>query len=136
MDDLVGSIRGRCRAHSSARDVDIALRKIGWTRISDWSHGWFGRRVWTVAQKALDRRVPQGLRYHQGCAYKFSFVDKWLGGQRVKHYWHYRRLCFAISLVESYHYLLLTRALGLSYRGGNFLSHRDNPRDLALVSVD
>lgn len=47
MDELVARLQGRYHARPSAGDVGIALRKIGWTRIRDWSRGGGGRRVWS-----------------------------------------------------------------------------------------
>ncbi len=46
MDDLIARLQGRYNARPSAGDVGIALRKIGWTRVRDWSEGGAGRRAW------------------------------------------------------------------------------------------
>lgn len=46
MDELVARLQGRYHERPSAGDVGIALRKIGWTRIRDWSDDGEGRRIW------------------------------------------------------------------------------------------
>ena len=46
MDELVARLRGRYNARPCAGEVGDALRRLGWTRIRDWSKGGGGRRVW------------------------------------------------------------------------------------------
>ena len=46
MDELVARLRGRYNARPCAGSVGVALRRLGWTRIRDWSQDGEGRRVW------------------------------------------------------------------------------------------
>jgi len=46
MEELVLRLQGRYNERPSAGDVGIALRRLGWTRIRDWSEDACGRRVW------------------------------------------------------------------------------------------
>lgn len=46
MEDLLARLNGRYHARPSAGDVGIALRRLGWTRIRDWSTDGGGRRIW------------------------------------------------------------------------------------------
>ncbi len=47
MEELVLRLQGRYNERPSAGDVGIALRRLGWTRIRDWSIGaGAGRRAW------------------------------------------------------------------------------------------
>ncbi len=46
MDELLARLHGRYHARPCAGSVGIALRRLGWTRIRDWSQDGGGRRVW------------------------------------------------------------------------------------------
>ncbi len=47
MEELVARLHGRYNARPCAGEVGIALRRLGWTRIRDWSSDGGGRRVWS-----------------------------------------------------------------------------------------
>ena len=46
MEELVLRLQGRYSERPSAGDVGLALRRLGWTPIRDWSEGGCGRRAW------------------------------------------------------------------------------------------
>lgn len=46
MDELCARLQGRYHPRPSAGDVGVALRRLGWTRIRDWSQDGEGRRTW------------------------------------------------------------------------------------------
>ena len=46
MEELVTRLCGRYNARPCAGEIGIALRRLGWTRIRDWSQDGGGRRVW------------------------------------------------------------------------------------------
>ena len=46
MEELVARVHGRYNARPCAGSVGVALRRLGWTRIRDWSNDGGGRRVW------------------------------------------------------------------------------------------
>ena len=46
MEELVARLNGRYNARPCAGDVGVALRRLGWTRLRDWSQDGGGRRVW------------------------------------------------------------------------------------------
>ena len=46
MEELVPRLRGRYKQSPCAGSVGVALRRLGWTRIRDWSQDGGGRRVW------------------------------------------------------------------------------------------
>ena len=46
MEELVTRLCGRYNARPCAGEIGIALRRLGWTRIRDWSNKGGGRRVW------------------------------------------------------------------------------------------
>lgn len=46
MEELVARLHGRYNARPCAGSVGVALRRLGWTRIRDWSKDGGGRRVW------------------------------------------------------------------------------------------
>lgn len=48
MEELVARLHGRYNARPCAGSVGVALRRLGWTRIRDWSQGGGGRRVWKI----------------------------------------------------------------------------------------
>ena len=45
-DELVARLHGRYNARPCAGEVGVALRRLGWTRIRDWSKDGGGRRIW------------------------------------------------------------------------------------------
>ena len=51
MEELVARLHGRYNARPCAGEVGIALRRLGWTRIRDWSSHGGGRRVWKVSDE-------------------------------------------------------------------------------------
>ena len=46
MEELVTRLHGRYNARPCAGELGIALRRLGWTRIRDWSKCGGGRRTW------------------------------------------------------------------------------------------
>lgn len=46
MDEFVARLYGRYNTRPCAGSVGIALRRLGWTRLRDWSKDGEGRRVW------------------------------------------------------------------------------------------
>jgi hypothetical protein len=48
MDEFVARLHGRYNARPCAGSVGDALRRLGWTRIRDWSNDEGGRRVWRL----------------------------------------------------------------------------------------
>lgn len=46
MEELVARLHGRYNARPCAGSVGVALRRLGWTRLRDWSQDGGGRRVW------------------------------------------------------------------------------------------
>jgi hypothetical protein len=48
MDEFVARLHGRYKARPCAGSVGVALRRLGWTRLRDWSHDGGGRRVWRL----------------------------------------------------------------------------------------
>lgn len=46
MEELVARLHGRYNTRPCAGEIGIALRRLGWTRIRDWSQGGEGRRFW------------------------------------------------------------------------------------------
>ena len=46
MEELVSRLHGRYNARPCAGSVGVALRRLGWTRIRDWSKDGEGRRNW------------------------------------------------------------------------------------------
>lgn len=46
MEEFVARLHGRYNARPCAGSVGIALRRLGWTPIRDWSKDGGGRRVW------------------------------------------------------------------------------------------
>lgn len=46
MEELVARLHGRYNARPCAGSVGVALRRLGWTRIRDWSQDGGGCRVW------------------------------------------------------------------------------------------
>lgn len=57
MEELVARLQGRYNARPSAGEVGIALRKIGWTRIRDWTELGRGRRMWLRSGESLQRNA-------------------------------------------------------------------------------
>ena len=39
MDELMARLSGHCNAHPCAGQIGVALRRLSWTQIRDWSHG-------------------------------------------------------------------------------------------------
>lgn len=46
MEELVARLNGRYNSRPCAGSVGLALRRLGWTRLRDWSKEGGGRRVW------------------------------------------------------------------------------------------
>lgn len=46
MGEMVARLQGRYNARPSAGDLGLALRRLGWTPIRDWSSAGDGRRSW------------------------------------------------------------------------------------------
>lgn len=48
MDELVARLHGRFKTRPCAGSVGVALRRLGWTQVRDWSKDGGGRRVWRL----------------------------------------------------------------------------------------
>ena len=46
MEELVARLHGRYNVNPCAGSVGVTLRRLGWTRLRDWSKDGGGRRVW------------------------------------------------------------------------------------------
>lgn len=57
MDELVARLQGRYNARPSAGQIGVALRRLGWTRIRDWTHGGGGSRLDRLILKLLNDRI-------------------------------------------------------------------------------
>jgi hypothetical protein len=50
MDELVARLHGRYNVRPCAGTIGVALRRLGWTRLRDWSQNGGGRRVWMMSK--------------------------------------------------------------------------------------